>query len=110
MSKVKFLSLDAGSRTATFDVNGKTVTRTISQETSDETLAEHLQALARGLAVELEEHGMKDDSGEEIAEGGAVNPMPTLTITEPFGADDVLFEGTADEAKVEMEASTEESV
>lgn len=43
--------------TATFQVDGaeELVTRPLSQEVTDETLEEHLKALARGLAVEAEE-------------------------------------------------------
>lgn len=103
MSEIKFISINAETRTATFGVNGKEVTRSISQETTDETLAEHLRALARGLAVELEEQGMKDDNGVEISNEKTVNVVPTLTITEPFAADEVVFEGTANDARIAME-------
>jgi len=52
---VKFKSIDFKTRTATFDVNGDLKTRPIAQEVTNETLEEHLTALAEGLKIEFPE-------------------------------------------------------
>ena len=69
---VKFLSLDKVKREATFDVGGVSVVRRIPKQ-FEETIDQHLSALASGLAVEfttieekvLETPAMK--SGDVIA-------------------------------------------
>jgi len=49
---VTFKSLDKEARTATFDVDGKSVTRKIPQQFAG-TIDEHLTALAKGLDIEF---------------------------------------------------------
>jgi len=49
---VTFESVDTKARTATFNVNGTFVTRPIADGVGDEQLADHLRALAEGLAIE----------------------------------------------------------
>ena len=71
MPIVKFTSVDSNARTATFDVDGVSVTRKIPNEFIG-TIDDHLEALARGLAVEYAPTNIKTievpavQSGEEI--------------------------------------------
>ena len=52
MATIKFHSVDLEARTATFDVDGELVTRGIPAVLPG-TLEEYLEALARGLMVEV---------------------------------------------------------
>ena len=52
---VKFLSMDLVNKTATFEVNSNVVNRPIAEGVTDETIKDHLVALAQGLAIELPE-------------------------------------------------------
>lgn len=69
---VKFQSVDLKARTATFDVDGESVTRGIADDVVNETLKDHLIALAQGLAIEYTAPVELSESapfaaGEEIA-------------------------------------------
>lgn len=61
-------------RTATFSVGENIVTRPIAQEVTDDTLREHLTALARGLAIEYAEASpeVTPELSEGIVEAGTV--------------------------------------
>lgn len=107
MSTIKFQSINAEVRTATFLVNDQPVTRPIADDITDETLGAHLQALALGLSVELEDEGLTDDDETEV-ESDEAEEMPVLSGTTAVASDEVIFEGTADEARAELEASVAE--
>ena len=75
MTQVLFSSIDTAARTATFTVDGTPVTRPIAQEVTDETLADHLQALANGLIIEAEQ-------AAAVATPGAITAAPVAEGTE----------------------------
>ena len=53
MTVIKFTGINKAGRTATFDVDGKTVVRKIPKKFTG-TIDDHLNALARGLMAEAQ--------------------------------------------------------
>jgi hypothetical protein len=52
---VNFVSIDMEARTATFDVDGVIEERQIADGVGQDTIAEHLTAMAEGLVIEAKE-------------------------------------------------------
>ena len=67
---IKFLSMDSVARTASFDVDGKEVTRNIPAQ-FEGTIDDYLAALVQGLAVEAELNQVKE-LGESSFKSGDI--------------------------------------
>lgn len=85
MTTCTFVSMSIEERTATFNVNGENITRPISQEVTDETLADHLQALANGLIIEAEEKAKQ--SNVDVITAIPIDAGITYEYVEPVVTD-----------------------
>ena len=74
MATVKFLDLDVKTRMATFDVDGKEVSRQVTDNylKNGQTIDQHLQALADGLSIEFGEESVIDEVMATSLAKGAV--------------------------------------
>lgn len=71
MATITFTSIDNQARTATFDVDGKTVVRNIPEVYAG-TIDDYLLALAQGLAIEFEDQEVTNIDDPTWEEGQIV--------------------------------------
>ena len=68
---IKFLSVNAIARTATFDIDGKEITRKIPAQ-FEGTIDDYLSALVKGLAIEMELDQIKELGETSFKQGDIV--------------------------------------
>lgn len=66
---VKFVSIDMETRMATFDVDGVIEERQIADKIKQDTLAEHLTAMAEGLLIEAKARIIPEITNAPFAAG-----------------------------------------